>query len=139
MKKTRITFLLTTISVILLGISLGFLPKFEFEPYYEGTTIKFPTDRTIISIVLAIFILIFTAGLIWCAYYAWKGKPLKGRRGFLNGCFDLGVSLIILLLFTIFMTPVFPVISYDFVLITLMCLSAAFSIIAGIYYYYGHH
>ena len=139
MKKSRITFLLTTISVILLVISLGFLPKLEFEPYYEGATIQYPTDRTIIAIVIAIFILMFTGGLIWCAFYVWKEKSIKGRRGFLNGCFDLGISLIILLLFTIFMTPVFPVAKYDFVLIILVFLSAAFSIIGGIYYHYGHH
>ena len=134
MKKSRITFVLTIITILLMLISLFFLPKLETHPYLE---IELPTRRASASIVLAILTLIITGGFIGCSIYVWKEKSLKlRRRGFLNGCFDLGVYYIIILLFIIFITPGFPISEQDFVLLTLAILSSTFAIIGGIIYHF---
>lgn len=139
MKKSRITFVLTIITILLMLISLFFLPKLETDPNYPLDP-KPLTDRALTSVALAILIIIFTGAFIGCSIYVWKEKlsEAKGRRRtpLLNACFDIGVSFFIILFFIIFMRPEFPISKKDFVLLTLVILGATFAIIGGIIYHF---
>lgn len=118
-------------------ISLFFLPKFEIDPDYN-----FPSDRTWASITCIIFLSTMIFLLILSSYIVWKeGYPKRSKLEGNPGYFPLAMGLLSIIFipgafYMFFDLDLFT----DQVLIAfiLVCLSALFSIISGLFYVMVH-